>query len=90
MPRDKPPIAASRLLSNPTRHHFQNAPGNGGRLEFVGAGKVFQILVYGQIVIEREKIRQVADVLLGLFAVAVHVNTVDEHTTGRGHKQTAG
>ena len=89
IPRDRPPIGASRLLSRPTRVTASNAAGNRGRLEFVGAGEIFEILVDGELVVEREKIRNIADILLGLFAMALHVNAVDEHAAGRGQQQPA-
>ena len=68
---------------------FVHARGNCGRIHFVGAGEVVEIFPNLQVVVEREKIREVADVALRFFGLELNVNSLHRDAPGGGHLQAA-
>ena len=59
------------------------------RLHFVSAGEVVEIFPDFQVVVEREKIREVADVALRFFGLQLNVNPLYRDASGGGNLQTA-
>ena len=59
------------------------------RLHFVSAGEVVEIFPDFQVVVEREKIGEVADVALGFFGLELNVNSLHRDASGGGNLEAA-
>src|SRR3984957_6823496 len=68
---------------------FVHARRDGVRLHFVSAGEVVEIFPDFQVVVEREKIGEVADVALGFFGLELNVDSLHRDAAGGGDLEAA-
>src|SRR5580704_2108840 len=69
--------------------HFVYSRRNRGRIELVSPREVIEVLPNFQVVVNREKIGEVADLRLRQLQVAVHIDVVHQHTASRRLQQAA-